>query len=201
MKNDLPTESEIITLHKKYAPSEELYTAVYTHCLAVWQVAKQIIDSQELKLDRELVKAACLLHDIGTYSLIQPTDPINVGYAGRGVAGEQLLEKEGLPKPLYEAVAHHVGHGFTKEHIEQALLGVLPARDLTPKTIEERLVNYVSKLHSRSNEPQFNSVSSYRTFLKNLGSKYYIEGFEALAKEFGEPDLEPLAKEFAQKLA
>ena len=201
MKNNLPTESEIIALHKKYAPSEELFNAVYTHCLDVWRIAEQLINSQDLKLDRELVKAACLLHDIGTYDLIQLTDPINVGYAGRGVAGEQILEKEGLPKALSEIVACHVGHGFTKEHIEETLLGVLPPRDLAPRTIEERLVNYVSKLHSRSDEPQFNSIDSYRTFLKNLENKYYIEDFEGLVKEFSEPDLKTLAKEYAQKLA
>lgn len=93
MENNLPKESEIIALHKKHAPSEELFNAVYTHCLAVWRIAEQLIDSQELQLDRELVKAGCLLHDIGTYSLIQPTDPINAGYAGRGIAGERLLER------------------------------------------------------------------------------------------------------------
>lgn len=193
-------ESEIIALHKKYAPSDELFNAVYTHCLAVWRIAEQLIDSQGLQLDRELVKAACLLHDIGTYSLIQSTDPMNAGYAGRGIAGEQLLEKERLPKALCEIVAHHVGHGLTKDHIEETLFGVLPLRDLAPKTIEERLVSYVSKLHSRSDEPQFNSVSAYRTFLKNVGNEYYINEFESLVEEFGEPNLQPLAKEFAHKL-
>jgi len=200
MQKNLPTELEIIELHKKYAPSDEFFNAVYTHCLAVWNIAETIIRSKNLQLDRELVKVACLLHDIGTYSLVQPTDPINVGPVGRGVAGEQILANEGLPKALCAAVAHHVGHGFTKEHIEETLSGIFPTRDLTPKTPEERLVSYASKLHSRSHEPQFNSVNSYRTFLENLENEYYIEEFESLVKEFGEPDLQPLAKEFGQKL-
>lgn len=199
MDNNLPTESEITALHKKYAPSEELFNHVYTHCLAVWRIAEQLIASKDLKVDQELVRAGCLLHDIGTYSLIQPTDPVNVGYVGRGVAGGQILEEEGLPKALSEIVAHHVGHGLTKEYIEKSFLP-LPHRNLTPRTSEERLLSYVSKLHSRSDEPQFNSVNSYRKFLKNLDIKQATDDFESLVEEFGEPNLERLSEEFSQKL-
>lgn len=199
MNNTLPTDSEIIALHKKYAPSEEVFEAVYTHCRAVWRIAESLIAAQKLTLDRELVKAGCLLHDIGTYRLMQPTDPINAGYVGRGVEGEQILREEGLPEALGKIVAHHVGHGFTKELIEKTFVP-LPHRDLSPKTIEERLVNYVSKLHARSDPQQFNSVTTYRSYIGNLDNKYYLEDFEALVKEFGEPDLEPLAEEFGHRL-
>jgi len=201
MATNLPTEAEIIALHKKYAPTEELFTIIYTHCLAVWRVAEQLIEMKPHTLNQELVKAGCLLHDIGTYSFIKPTDKSWVAPAGRGIEGERILMEEGLPKALCKIVAHHVGHGLTKEHIEETISGVLPLRDLTPKTIEERLVNYASKLHSKAKEPQFNSVGSYRQFLKNIGTDYYSDDFEALVEEFGEPDLEPLAEEFAQKLA
>ncbi|MES2630519.1 MAG: HD domain-containing protein [Patescibacteria group bacterium] len=199
MNNRLPTESEIIALHEKYAPSEAIFDAVYSNCQAVWRIAELVLALKERKINEELVKAGCLLHDIGTYKLIQPTDTISVGYVNRGVAGEQIIEEEGLPKALGEILAHHVGLGFTKEHIEATL--PLPHRDLTPQTIEERIVTYASKLHSRSEPPQFNSVSAYRKHLKNLDAQYYSDLFEALVDEFGEPDLEPLAKEFSQKLA
>lgn len=200
MENNLPTEAEIIALHKKHAPTEALFNASYSHCLAVWKIAEQLITSQNLNLDQELVKAACLLHDIGIYKLIQPTEPLNVGPAKRGIVAEQMLEEEGLPKALRDIVAHHVGHNLTRERIEEGLLGVLPPRDLTPRTAEERLVNYVSKLHGRSENPQFISVDAYRAFLKKIEEEYYVNDFESLVKEFGEPDLQPLAKEFTEEL-
>ncbi len=200
MKKNLPTEAEIIALHKKYAPSEELFHIVYTHCLAVWRIAEQIIGLKPHRIDKELVKAGCMLHDIGTYTLIKPDDVSWVGYVGRGIEGERLIKQEGLPKELAEIVGHHVGHGLTKKHIKEHLSGILPVKDLTPQTIEERLVSYASKLHSRSEVLQFNSVDAYRKFIKELGGGYYARDFEALVKEFGEPNLKPLAKEFSQKI-
>lgn len=198
MNDTLLTESEIIALHKKYAPSEAVFNAVYSNCQAVWRIAELVLALKEHRLDKELVKAGCLLHDIGTYKLIQPTDTISVGYVNRGVAGEQIIEEEGLPKALGAILAHHVGLGFTKKHIEETL--PLPHRDLTPKTIEERLVAYATKLHSRTDPPQFNSVPTYRKHLKDLDVQYYSDLFEALVDEFGEPDLRLLASEFGQKL-
>lgn len=200
MNNNSITESEIIALHKKYALSEELFDVIYTHCLAVWRIAEQLIVTKEHNLDNELVKAGCLLHDIGTYKLIEPSEGSSVAHVNRGVAGEQILIEEGMSKALCGIVAHHVGHKLTAERIADSLLP-LPQRDLSPKTAEERLVNYVSKLHARSDEPQFNSVDAYRTFINNLGVEYAVDDFESLVKEFGDPDLNLLAKEFAHKLA
>ena len=199
MKDSLPTESEITALHKKHAPSEDVFKHVYNHCLAVTKIAEQIMAANDYDIDEELVKAGCMLHDIGTSILIQPEDQISVNYANRGVAGAQVLKDEGLPKSLCDVVEHHVGHGLTAEHIKETYMP-LPHRNLTPETTEERLVNYASKLHARIDTPQFNSVESYRKFVTDIGNEYYITDFESLVKEFGEPDLSQLAKELQQKL-
>jgi len=204
MKNALPTESEIIKLHKKYAPSKDIFDIVYLNCLATWKIALQIIESSKLELNRELVKTGCLLHDIGTYRLIQPEDVAWAGYANRGVVGAEMLKEEGFAKELCNVVAHHVGLGLTKKRISETFLPV-PKEDLQPQTTEERLVNYVSKLHSRSDasefNSQFNSVDFYRAFLRKLDSEYELNVFESLVEEFGEPNLNDLASEFNQKLA
>jgi uncharacterized protein len=51
----LSTDTEIIALHKKYAPSKELFNAVYIHCLTVWRIAEQVAVSGR-NIDKELVK-------------------------------------------------------------------------------------------------------------------------------------------------
>ena len=204
METHLPTEAEIIALHKKYAPSEEVFNIVYSHCLVVWRIAEQLLAAKPHKLDQELVRAGCMLHDISTYTLLQPTDPIAGNYMGRGVESERILKEEGLPKALCEVVARHVSLAITKKEIEEGMLGVVPGRDLNAKTIEERLVNYASKFHARasypSEEPRFCDVKWYRKLLKDVDVESYTNDFEALVEQFGEPDTASLAKELGQEL-
>lgn len=205
MENDLPTDAEIIALHKKYAPSEEVFTIVYSHCLTVWRIAEQLLAAKPQKIDQDLVKTGCMLHDIGTYTLLQPNDPIAGNYMGRGVESERILKEEGLPQALCEIVAHHVSLALTKEQIEEgSMLGVVPYRDLNAKTVEERLVNYASKFHARSShpseKPRFGDVAWYRKLLKDVDVESYSNDFEALVKQFGEPDTASLAKELGQEL-
>lgn len=199
----LPAESRIIEIHKKHAPSKEMYDIVLLNCRAVWLVAQNIIEMKHLILDTDLVRAACLLHDVGTYKLIQPNDVPWVGYVNRGVVGSEILGDEGCPKYLCNAVRHHAGLGLSKERIIESGIG-LPHEDLRPRTIEERLVNYASKLHSRSDSAnsfsQFIKAKSYRKLLGNIGNPYYRDEFEALVDEFGEPDLLSLSRELRQDL-
>lgn len=200
MKKALPTESDIIDFHKSLAPSEELFDIVHAHSVIVWRIAELCMSAVEHNLDKELVKASCLLHDVGIYKLIKPGDLKSVQYVKRGIVGEKILREQGYPDALCLAVARHVGLGLTRARIEKTFLP-LPPRDLAPCTHEERLINYVSKLHVRSDEPQFNSVESYRLFIRNLEDEYNIDIFESLVDEFGEPNLGILAEEFNQKLA
>jgi uncharacterized protein len=65
----IPTDKEIQTLHEKYAPTREAYDLVYTHCEIVCEIAEQILDRTALDLNADLVRASCLLHDIGVYRL------------------------------------------------------------------------------------------------------------------------------------
>lgn len=191
MEDRLPTETEIVNLHKKYAPSEEIFNRIYGHCEAVWQVAEQLIAAKKLPVDQELVKASCLLLDIGIYKLVQPDDIDTAGYVGRGVASEELLREEGLPAAVCDIVARHVGHALTAERIKATYLP-LPARDLSPRTDEERLVNYVSKLHIRSDKPRFTGAQTYLKFLRKYGDSYDIDDFQRMINDFGEPDTNAL---------
>lgn len=67
--NTLPTYEEILALHKKYSPSEVAFDLVFTHCQIVRELAEQLISKLGVPVNSELVKAGCLLHDIGVYRL------------------------------------------------------------------------------------------------------------------------------------
>ena len=204
MNDTLPRDSDIIKLHKKYASSKEVFDVVYANCLITWRIAQQLLSAKQHNLDKELIKAGCLLHDIGSYQSIAESGSLSVSAIDRGVAGEEILQGEGYSDALCSIVASHVGFGLTKEHIEETFVP-LPHRNLAPQTAEGRLVSYATKLHTRSatrsGEPQFNSVKSYRLLLHNLGNNYYCDELESLVDEFGEPDLSILSEEFNQKVA
>jgi len=67
--NTAYTPDEIEALHRKYAPSDEVYDLVFTHCLVVRDIAMQLIAKGAFKVNVELVMVGCMLHDIGVYPL------------------------------------------------------------------------------------------------------------------------------------
>jgi uncharacterized protein len=190
----LPTEAEIVRLHRAYAPSDEAYRVVYGHCQIVAEIAAELAQRSRLQLDVELVRAGALLHDIGVYRLHdgKGTTP-KTPYIQHGVLGAELLRQEGLAEAICSLLEHHVGVGLTREAvIEQNL--PLPARDYSPTTPEERLVMYADKFHSKMgpHDSQFNSVAAYRQHLTQFGSSI-VARFDALVAEYGAPDLAALA--------
>jgi HD superfamily phosphodiesterase len=66
---NIPSDLEIEKLHRKLAPSQVVFDLVYSHSMAVHAIAKQLIDTRHIGVDRNFVLAACLLHDIGAYAL------------------------------------------------------------------------------------------------------------------------------------
>ena len=159
----LPTIDEIEELHKKNASTDEMFAWVYTHCQAVWSVAQQLIEQNDLKVDPELVKVGCLVHDIGVYTLFNDVDNLRPGekYLTHGIRGEELLRTAGFDEAIQRFASHHTGVGITKEAIEKHHLP-LPAENYTAETPEERLVMYADKFHSKDNPLCFNSYDWYR---------------------------------------
>ena len=104
----------------------------------------------QLHADNEVVEFGGMLHDIG----ILYTDAPEIGcfgdlpYIAHGYIGRELLEKEGLPMiaPICE---RHIGVGISTEDIEKRHLP-LPKRDMTPQSIEEKIICYADKFYSKS---------------------------------------------------
>ncbi|MBA3723423.1 MAG: HD domain-containing protein [Candidatus Levybacteria bacterium] len=187
------TFDQIKALHEKYAPDQRLFELVFTHCQIVQALAQQIIEHKKLTLNIPLVYAGALLHDIGTYTFLeQPPEIGKATYYKHPMEGSRILKYEGMPEDICNVVEHHLGVGLSEDQIIKRGLD-LPIQDYSPTTIEERLVLYADKFHSK--KPQFNSYASYCTYTEQFGAGS-VEKFKKLADEFGIPDIAELAKEY-----
>ena len=188
---------QIQRLHRKHATSDTAYDFIYIHCQAVADIARQLINSNNLKVDEELIQTGALLHDIGAYKFIDADGNFDSEYICHGVEGYKILKAEGLPETLCRIAERHTGVGLTKEHIVESNLP-LPHRDLIAETLEEELIMYADKYHSKP--PRFNSFESYRVHAQRFGKDNVLK-FEAFAKKFGVPNLQPLSKKYGHPIA
>ncbi|XKK40064.1 HD domain-containing protein [Nocardiopsis sp. ARC36] len=187
----IPNDEEIRALHERYAPTREAFDLVHTHCEIVCAIAEQLIDRSDLALDRDLVRAGCLLHDIGVYRLYDASGRLDhARYVSHGVLGHEILAQEGLPEALCRFCSHHTGVGLTREDIRDQGLPV-PEADYLAESVEEELVMYADKFHSKRNPPVFFSADSYAASVARFGEDK-VTRFKELRARFGTPDLAPL---------
>lgn len=176
-----------IKLINKYYPEGDLRSLLIAHSEAVARKALSIIDAKRLtSLDREFVREAAMLHDIGIFRCDAPdifcTGPLP--YICHGVEGAEILRKEGLPRHAL-VCERHTGSGLTKEEITARNLP-LPARDMLPVSAEERLLCYADKFFSKSADHPSEEKSLDRILksMERFGPDV-LRRFEALHKEFG----------------
>lgn len=198
----LPSDAEIRDLHRTCAPSREAFTAVYTHSRIVWAVAQQLLDRApgSVAVNADLVRAGCLLHDIGVYRLYDPAGRIEPGnYVRHGVLGHQLLREAGFDEELARFCSRHVGVGLLREDVlEQGL--PIPAQDYLPESGEEELVMYADKFHSKTAPPVFLTARSYAAHVQRYGLDK-VTRFDRLRARFGEPDLGQLVQTYGHALS
>ncbi|MER5465852.1 HD domain-containing protein [Streptomyces sp. NPDC002668] len=196
----IPTVEEIRALHEKHAPTVEAFDLVYTHCEIVWGIAEQLIARSGCILDPELVRAGCLLHDIGVYRLYDEYGRLDEkNYVRHGLLGHEILEEEGFPETLRRFCSCHTGVGLTEHDVVRQDLPLPPA-DYLAVTDEEKLVMYADKFHSKTTPPKFVSAASYATLVGRFGDDK-VAAFHALRATFGDPDLTPLAAAHQHALA
>lgn len=189
-----PTHQQIEQLHRRHAPDEAAYDLIFTHCQIVWEIAQSIITEKQLVVDIELVRAGCFLHDIGTYALYQDNGFNEGSYITHGILGYELLQNEGYGEALCRIASHHTGVGLSKEDIQHQGLP-LPHEDFLAESLEEKLVMYADKFHSK--HPRFNSFEGYRDTLAQFGAEK-VAYFAELAEVFGVPDVASLAQQYNQ---
>ncbi|MCF3106392.1 HD domain-containing protein [Streptomyces roseoverticillatus] len=195
----IPSTEDIRALHERHAPSPEALELVRTHCEIVWRIAEQVLDASPDGIDRDLVRAGCLLHDIGVYRLYDDTGRADLtGYVRHGVLGHELLRAEGLPEEICRFCSCHVGMGLTRHDVLCRQLP-LPAADYLAVTQEEKLVMYADKFHSKTSPPRFVAADTYAARVRRFG-RDKAETFTGLRKTFGDPDLTGLAAAYGHAL-
>lgn len=194
----IPCVEKIEALHRSWAPNDDAFALIYTHCLIVHDIVNQILANQpNLAVNREIVRAGALLHDIGTYSLYTESGFDRANYLTHGIRGEALLLREGIDPRIARIASHHTGVGISRSEIREQNLP-LPDADFLAETIEEELVMYADKFHSK--KPQFNSFASYCEQTA-LFDPQNVAIFQSMREKFGEPDLELLARTYGHPIA
>lgn len=104
---------------------------------------------KHLSPDLEFIKEAAMLHDVGIFLINEPRLDCHGDkpYIAHGYLGRELLEKEGLSRHAL-VCERHVGVGITLENIEKNNLP-LPKRDMTPQSIEEKIICLADKFFSK----------------------------------------------------
>ncbi|MFB4307580.1 HD domain-containing protein [Actinomadura sp. GTD37] len=195
----IPGDDEIRALHKRWAPGREAFELVWTHCVIVCEIAEQLMGRAGPGAGADLVRAGCLLHDVGVYRLYDADGRFDhAQYVRHGVLGHELLADEGFSEAICRFCSCHTGMGLTRDDIVRQGLPVPPG-DYVAESREERLVMYADKFHSKTNPPTFVTAETYAVHVRRFGAEK-AAAFEAMRAVFGEPDLTPLAAEHGHAL-
>ena len=192
------TEDNIKRLHKKYATTAELFDEVYTHCRIIADIASHLIEERcgSILADPRLVRIGCLLHDIGIYRLYDENGVRHADkeYIEHGILGWDILKSEGLPEEICRFASCHTGMGLSKEEVHAQKLP-MPVADYAARTVEERLVMYADKFHSKISPPAFITAQNRSRRIQRFG-EHKVMRFEGCVQEFGLPNLESMAKKW-----
>ncbi|HEY4568847.1 MAG TPA: HD domain-containing protein [Kribbella sp.] len=180
----IPSDAEIRALHRDVAPNRAAFDAVYEHCELVCSVASQFFAG--LDADTDLVRAGALLHDVGVYRL--DSSP----YIRHGVLGHELLASLGFPEEICRFASCHTGVGLTREDVVRQALPI-PVADYLPQSVEEELVMYADKFHSKRTPPVFVSPDTGAEEIARFGAEK-LAIFGALRERYGDPELDALSQ-------
>jgi uncharacterized protein len=191
------TKEDILLLHRRYAVNDFVFDLVYTHSQIVLEIALQLIERSNLKVDKDLVTIGAMVHDIGVYKVTDRTGETLVGmsYITHSIEGEAILKKEGFSESIWRFASHHTGVGISKLDIMANNLRLPPA-DYIAETTEEELIMYADKFHSKTTPPYFNSYQWFKNDISKFGQDK-VTKFDELVNKFGLPDLENLSNKYS----
>ena len=155
---------------EKYYPDDVTRDLLIRHSRQVADRCLMICDHHpELRLDREFLEEAAMLHDIGIKLCSAPgihcygAEP----YLRHGVIGGELLRQEGYERHARVA-ERHTGTG-------------LPG--LEPETLEEQVICYADKFYSKSRPEHVLTVAEAAESLEKFGHEGVVK-FMDWAKRF-----------------
>ena len=199
MTNSL--NQKIKEIHLKYKNGEfpDLYfELVWTHSDIVRQIAIRLADKlykdKGIKINREILEAGALLHDLGMYNCYDDELYINsnINPLMHGFVGGEIVRSEDLGEELARFCEVHIGTGLTQEDIKREKLDV-EIKDYIPVTLEEELVTYADKFHTKY--PAFESyeVTSVKISKYDPNRRVKLDNFR---KKYGVPNLEDLDQKY-----
>lgn len=141
----------------KYIGDEKLRQLLITHSTCVASKALDLAERGGLleRIDAQFLVDAAMLHDIGVVECDAPGIHCHGSrpYMQHGLAGADILLREGLDERYARVCRNHIGTGLTAMEIEEEGLP-LPACDFLPETLEEKLICYADNFFSKSRSPE-----------------------------------------------
>lgn len=136
----------------RYYTEGQLRDILLTHSMMVRDKALECISRCGLEVDQDFVAEAAMLHDIGIIRCNAPDICCHgsLPYICHGIEGAKMLRDLDLPRHA-RVCERHTGAGLTVEDIQDQHLP-LPLRDMTPQSIEEKLICYADKFYSKSGD-------------------------------------------------
>ena len=136
-------------IDRLYPPTHPARGLLLDHSHAVADFALAASRRLAADVDRDFVRDAALLHDIGIHFTRAPdigchgTRP----YLQHGLAGADFLRRHGLPRHAL-VCERHIGVGLSRDEIRRGGLP-LPEQDFLPLSLEEQLVTYADLFFSK----------------------------------------------------
>lgn len=168
-----------------YAKEPQLRRLLLKHSFDVWQTALKVIENhRELGIDEQLLFEGTMAHDIGIRYCDAP-DIMCFGsepYLLHGVRGGRLLRSRNLVH-LAPFAERHTGVGLqAQDFLQQGL--AIPDVVTEPQTIEEELLTYADKFHSKSHPNRTKTVAEVEKSLSKFGEDR-VARFRLWDKRFG----------------
>ena len=175
-------------IHSLYDPGSVPHYYLICHGEAVARKALEIavrpcLASEEI--DRDFLYTASMLHDIGMIFTNAPEVECSGGapYLLHGILGAEYLREMGLEE--YARVAErHLNLGVTREDIRRENLP-FPDRDMMPETLEEKIICFADKFHSKV--PKSLTIPKPVDVIVGKLPEYARKRFFDMAEAFDEP--------------
>ena len=162
-----------IEIIDKYYPQDtEQRRILMVHSLSVSQKALRMIDAHpELHLNRDFVKEAALLHDIGIFQTHAPTIQCfgSHPYIAHGYLGADILRQQGFPQHAL-VCERHTGAGLSLQDILDQKLPI-PHREMLPVSLEEELICFADKFFSKTHVEEEKTVDKARKSIARYGEE------------------------------
>ena len=176
-------------ISRYFIPGSLAYNMLIAHSRMVVSKCLEIAENISYQdPDKSFLREAAMLHDIGIF-LVKAPDIGCYGsrdYVCHGYLGRDLLEKEGLP--IHALVCErHVGVGLSISDIMDWDLP-LPARDMLPVTLEEKIICYADKFYSKKPDALCSekTLEEVRTDIRKYGDDK-LQRFDEMTLLFNKP--------------